>query len=219
MHIQSPKTGGARAETINIETHAVWTSLQTHQNFEAATCYKSRNGKKVIEAKQAEHKPDNAYSSAEYKLHDNMPTESPLRAKRTKSKSKLKTNQSKAVRPSSRGNQNFEAATYLRSRNGKNVIQAKRIGYKTDNTYSSIGYKMHGNIPDVQAQRKRQTKNRPNFKTNQPKAVRHSSRGNQNFEAARCYKTRKGKNDKNDKKKNANNTSSRTRQMLSLIHI
>ena len=45
--------------------------------------------------------------------------------------------------------------------------------------------------PAAQNQRLKQNKNKTKLKINQPKTVRSSSRGNQNFEAARCYKARK----------------------------
>ena len=43
----------------------------------------------------------------------------------------------KTVRPSSRGNQNFEAATRYKSRNRKNAIKPKRAESRSINTYSS----------------------------------------------------------------------------------
>ena len=93
----------------------------------------------------------------------------------------------KTVRPSSRGNQNFEAARCFKSRIRKNAIKSKRNGNKTKNKYSSIEYKILDKTPAAQHQRKRHNNNITKLKTKQSKAVRTSSRGNQNFEAARCY--------------------------------
>ena len=53
---------------------------------------------------------------------------------------------------------------------------------------------MHDNIPAAQCLGTRQNRNKPKLKTkigSHSKTVRPASRGNQNFEAARCYKSRK----------------------------
>ena len=97
----------------------------------------------------------------------------------------------KAVRPSTRGNQNFEAARWFKSRIRKYAINMKRARYITRYTCSSIKYKILDNSPAAHYPRKRQNLNKTKLKINKSKTVQPSSRGNQNYEAARCYKSRK----------------------------
>ena len=112
--------------------------------------------------------PADTYSNIEYKMHDKTPAAQRRRLRQNKNKTIFKMNignQSKTVRPSSRGNQNFEAARCYKSR--KNAV--RRSSRSNQNFEAATGYKSRKN------------------------AVRHSSRSNQNFEAARFYKARKDK--------------------------
>ena len=139
--------------------------MRTHQNFEAAGCYTSRNGNNAIKAKHTRYEPDTKYGSTEYKTLVNIPAVQHHRTSKHRNKIKIKTGQSKTVRPSSRGNQNFEAATYFKYR--KYAVRPSSRG--NQNFEAARCYKSRKNT------------------------ARPSSRSNQNLEAARCYKSRKDK--------------------------
>ena len=68
------KSGILKLKTAKPTAKTVRPSLRTHQNFEAATLYKTRIDKNAIKAKHSEYMPTLIDSRIEYKTHDKTPT-------------------------------------------------------------------------------------------------------------------------------------------------
>ena len=175
---------------------AVWPSLRTHQNFEAATCYGTRIDRSAVKTENDENIPSLIDSNTENMTRNKTHVTQYQLAERIKNRSKTRKPiryRTKAVRPSLRTHQNFEATTHYKTRIDGNVVRTKHTGYIPTLIDSSIENKTHDKTPAAQYQITEHIKNRG--KTRKPtryqsNAVRPSLRTHQNFEATTHYETR-----------------------------
>ena len=161
-HSETPATQGRRTEHIKyrgkdkkktrLQPKAVRPSSQTHQNFEAATRYKSRINGNGERPKVTGYIPKFIDSSIGYKTHDKAPDAQYQKTERIKNRSENGEEtryQYKAVRPSSRTHQNFEAATHYKTRMDRKDASTHQTRHTTT-LIDSIKYKTHDKIPAAQ---------------------------------------------------------------------
>ena len=131
------KSGTLIIKTAKPTAKTVRPSLRTHQNFEAATCYKTRIDKSAVRPERTGFTSKYIDSNIEYKAHENTPAVQNQTTKHIKNRGKNRKQtlyQAKAVRPSLRTHQNFEAATRYKSRIIRNEVRTFRTLSNTNMT-------------------------------------------------------------------------------------